>query len=124
MKFEAEYSRAAGIFLMFLVVAAVAFSQDAVIERIMPSWSADARVIEVTASESLVINPFWNKCEFKLEQAEGVTEKFRVAVGTTTVSLDLPLRDSFSISAKGPILLAVQTSTDTAKLVMTQARAE
>ena len=93
------------------------------VERTLPAGTcADARIVEFVASGSTVISPYWTKARVMIEPAEGVTEKFRVAIGSTTVDTDFPMRTSFDMSFRGSVFLSVQTATDTANFLVTQVR--
>ncbi|OQA30204.1 MAG: hypothetical protein BWY57_02978 [Betaproteobacteria bacterium ADurb.Bin341] len=93
------------------------------VERTLPAGTcADARIVEFVASGSTVISPYWTKVRVMIEPADGVTEKFRVAIGSTTVDTDFPMRTSFDMSFRGSVFLSVQTATDTANFLVTQVR--
>ncbi len=93
------------------------------VERTLPVGTcADARIVELVASGSTVISPYWTKVRVMIEPADGVTEKFRVAIGSTTVDTGFPMRTSFDMSFRGSVFLAVQTATDTANFLITQVR--
>lgn len=93
------------------------------VERTLPAGTcADARIVEFVASGSTVISPYWPKVRVQIEPADGVTEKFRVAIGSTTVDTDFPMRTSFDMSFRGSVFLSVQTATDTANFLVTQVR--
>jgi hypothetical protein len=77
-------------------------------------------VVEIEASGSTRIYPHWPRTQLLIEQADGVSEKFRAIVATSTMDTDLPLRDSYSVDIKGSAVFAIQTATDTAKFVITQ----
>ncbi|MDD2997998.1 MAG: hypothetical protein PHV05_02980 [Candidatus Riflebacteria bacterium] len=111
--------------LMFLLgifgFVSIAFAGSTWPERaVPPGVCADSRIVEVVASESTTLLPYWNRTKIVIGQANGVSEKFRVAIGTSTVDTDLPMLTSYEASFKGSVFLAVQTATATAKLNVSQ----
>jgi hypothetical protein len=110
------------VILICISTAITVWGQSPGPERTLPRGDADCRLIEIVASQSVTILPYWNKSRIILEQADGVTEKFRVAIGTTTVDTSFPMRTSYDLSIRGSTFFAIQAATDTANLVITQVR--
>jgi hypothetical protein len=109
----------------FLIIASLLccaiYAQSPGIEVTIPHGTCVTMdVFEIEASGSTRIYPNWARTKFVIEQAEGVSEKFRVTVATSTIDPDLPMRTSFSTSVKGSCFFAVQTATATAKLLISQ----
>lgn len=109
----------------FLIVASLLccaiYAQSPGIEVSIPHGTCvTMNVIEVEASGSTRIYPHWPRTKLVIEQAEGVSEKFRVTVATTTVDVNLPMRAGFSANVKASCFFAVQTATATAKLLISQ----
>jgi hypothetical protein len=96
--------------LVSLVVTVAAQAQGAT--RVLPAGATGyTEIIEVLASESYVIPAIWNNSTISIKQAEGTTEKFRVAIGTSTVDPLLPLVDSVSISFRSGGFVALKAET-------------
>jgi|GEM_PF-5186239 len=109
------------LLLIMALLCCVVFAQSPGPERsVLPGTCVSMEIVEVEASGSTIIYPYWPRTKLTVEPAEGVSEKFRVTVATSTIDTDLPMKTSFTANVKGSCFFAVQTATNTAKLLISQ----
>lgn len=105
---------AVGLFVIFCLFAmGVAHAQSAT--KVLPAGATGyTEIVEVLASEPYVIPAIWNNATISVKQAQGTTEKFRVAIGTSTIDTLLPLVDSVSVSFRSGGFIALKAETASA----------
>lgn len=109
---------AVGTLLVLALVLSVVLEVRAT-ERTLPAGlTSYTEVIDVVASQSTLIDPIWSNSTVSIMQAYEETDKFRVALGTSTVDAELPLLDSFSVTFSSGGFLALQAATDTIRVAV------
>lgn len=115
------------VLFLFICLLVVGFSMSKpgklyAATRTIPTSGMSTEFYNVGSATSTVIVPYWPRTSLSIQQAYGETGKFKVALGTTTVSLDCNETDAFSISCRSSGFLAIQGSTSNVKLVVYQAK--
>ncbi len=114
---------------IILLVAAICsmllpiYGQGAAPGRTMPAGATGlTEIVTATASEPLLISAIWNNCSISVLQANNETGKFRAALGTSTVDVDLPQLETLSVSFRSGGFVAIQAASDSVKLAIYHAK--